>query len=169
MWLCQMRVVRKAERSTCLELDECENSLCFFLNNGYMSEDQLLPKCNCRSLNEQDFLFASFQHSSPPHQSCILYSSRTHRNFLRWDHDVSGVCMSGVCVTPSALRRTEQTNHGGRKPCGTQICLRIQDRSAQHWGLGCNSPSVCGLGWCGGRGELQVSHGKAYFIVCLRE
>lgn len=52
MWLCQMRVVRKAERS-------------FFLKYGHTGEDALRPKCSCRSLSvKQDFLFPALQHSS---------------------------------------------------------------------------------------------------------
>lgn len=102
--------------------------------------------------------------------SCFLYSSWTQRNFLRWDRELSCVFESGVCLTPSAsLSRTEETGHRDQTPCGTQNLAKDRGRSAPRWVSGCNSPSVCGLGWCRGRGELQVSHGKACFIVCLRE
>lgn len=95
MWLCQMRVVRKAERSTCLELDECQNPFCFSLKNRYMSEESRWPQCNCRSLSmKQDFLFTSFQHSSCfPLNLSYFIPPETHRNFLLRDRDVSGVCI----------------------------------------------------------------------------
>ena len=77
MWLCEMRVVRKAERSTCLELDECQNPFYFSLKNRHMSQESLWPKCNCRSLYETGFplyFISTFFLFFP--QSFILYSSR---------------------------------------------------------------------------------------------
>lgn len=171
MWLCQIKVVRKAERSTWLELDGCQNSLCFFLENGHMWEDSLWPKSNRRSLSvKQDFLFPSFQHSSlfslnlasfiPPEPKGISFDGT-----VMWV-----VCACLESVWPHQ-RRAEQS----RPAMGAEKALRdpnlAQDSGPFCTTLdpGCNSPSVCGLGWRGGRGELQVSHGKACFIVCLRE
>lgn len=153
MWLCQMRVVRKAERSTCLELDECQNSIL------PLSQERTHVRGHTRRS-------LSFKTGFP----LSFISTFLHPLFL--PNQVEFPSMGPrceFCVTTSALSRAQQTGHGGPKPCGTQIWLGIQDRSAPHWIWGCNSPSVCGLGWCGGRGEMQVSHGKACFIVCHGE
>ncbi|KAG7239019.1 hypothetical protein INR49_030284, partial [Caranx melampygus] len=47
---------------------------------------------------------------------------------------------------------------GAESPVGPRFWPKIHDRSAPHWILGCNSPSVCGLGWCGVASRLAVTH-----------
>lgn len=71
---------------------------------------------------------------------------------------------AGVYVWPHQ-RPVDQDRGPARPGSG----LPVLDHSATQWMWGCNSPSVCGLGWCRGWGELGVSHGKAGFIVSLWE
>lgn len=170
MWLCQIRVMRKSERSTCLKLDGCQTLL--------LSQEQTHVRgvtLACMqlqgSLSETEFplSFISAFFSFPLNLASFIPSEPRGISF---DGTVIWVvCTCLESVWPHQRCWTEQSRPatGTRSPVGPKFWPRIEGHSAPHWIPGCNSPSVCGLGWCGGRGELQVSHGKACFIVCLRE
>lgn len=92
----------------------------------------------------------------------LLYSEQIRLNFL-WP-ELMRVFRGWVYVWPHQ-RPVDQDRGPARPGSG----LPVLDHSATQWMWGCNSPSVCGLGWCRGWGELGVSHGKAGFIVSLWE
>lgn len=176
MWLCQMRVVRKAGKSTCLELGECQNFLCFSLKNGQMQEESLWPKCNCRSLSaKQNFLFPSFQHSSLfslnlsffiPSEPIGISSNGT----MMW---VVCVHVWSLCDPISAERKAGK--NGADRPRGPKKTLWDPNsgsgsRTILHhigsWAV--THPSVCGLGWCGGRGWIAGQPWKS-LLYCLSQ
>lgn len=121
---------------------------------------------------KQNFLFPSFLHSSLFFPLLLHFASFIPPEpigiSLDETSDVSGACLESVwphqCWAEERRRATGAENPVGPKfgPGSGTAPHHIGSRAVTH-------PSVCGLGWRGGRGELQVSHGKACFIVCLRE
>lgn len=108
----------------------------------------------------------------PPPISLPLFLSKPKEFPLMGPRCERCVHLWSLCDPISAEQSGEEQSRpamGAESPVGHKFWPRTEDRSAPHWISGCNSPSVGGLGWCGGRGELQVSHGKACFIVCLGE
>lgn len=137
-----------------------------FTLSRHVGKEVLQLRCNCRSLSaKQDFFFPELQHSSPFPLNMASFIPKSigisSDGTMMWV-----LCVWSLC---DPVTSEQSTVDRPKKPCGTRLWLRIQAGSATHWIWDCNSPSVCNLGWCGGRGESRVSHGKACFIVCLRE